>query len=59
MKLQLYVCPACGRATLYNSSSYQQLGQPRRCMNDAMEMSWVHEVDLRPADQHLAKRDES
>jgi hypothetical protein len=49
VKLQLYVCPSCGRAALFNSNKLNLQGTPQRCLSDTMPLSWVHEVDLRPA----------
>lgn len=58
MKLQLYVCPICGRAALFNSNKLNLQGAVQRCLSDTSPLSWVHEVELRPADARFANRQE-
>ena len=52
MRLELYVCPVCGEATLRNPSGYSP--STPRCVKDTSSLSFVHEVDLRPADLNSA-----
>lgn len=57
MRLQLFVCPMCGDATLHNPSVLRSTTAAidLKCVRDWSPMSFVHDVDLRPTPERGQK----